>query len=150
MNIMNTATVRFITPGDLQDCPVRVLNVHVGSSRCGQVIANDSVLRSSTVDATSAEALPELGIAQLSSSGLKTSRKHAGSARRRPLTCTRAARRPPYTRRNADGAADVVLEDASPCTNQCFRCDKKVAKKASKWTPAEQVSRLLPFEQIRL
>ena len=46
--------------------------MHVGSSHCGQVIANDSVLRSSTVDATSAEALPELVIPQLSSSGLNT------------------------------------------------------------------------------
>ena len=105
--------------------------------RWWKVIANDSVLRSSTVDTTSAEALPELGIAQLPSR-FNTACKHAGSVRRRPLTCSRAARRPP----DSTGTANIEPQTcgAPPCRNQCFRCDEsKAAKKESKWSPAEQV-----------
>lgn len=109
---------------------------------CGQVIANDSVLRSSTVDTTSAEALPELGIPQLIESGLHSECRHAGSVRRRPLTCSRPVRRPPDARKSVDVTASLVSEaGASPCSDQCFRCDDKVnVKTTCKWSPVDEVS----------
>ena len=111
MNIMNTATV----------------------------VANESLLRSLTTDAESAEQLPELGISSLPSCGLESKRRHAGSVSRRPLSGTKGLQRPP-----SDGGRDGPAcslssgSEQGPCSDRCFRCSPAAA--VSQWSLAEEVA----------